>query len=324
MKSKQKGVLVISLDFELFWGVRDSINLHQYRQNLLGVWEAIPAILDIFSEYSIHATWACVGFLFFDDISHLRANLPVYRPCYNNPALDPYKYIDTMEDDSSALFHFAQPLIEKIRACPNQEIASHTFSHYYCLETGQTAEAFAQDLDAAIEVAAEFGVSIESLVFPRNQINDDYIDILKTKGIKAYRGNEDSWIYRETKDEEQTLLHRALRMLDAYISITGTNSVPVDAINENYPCSIPASRFLRPYSKRLRVLDGIRLKRITNEMKYAANNGLVYHLWWHPHNFGINLEENLSFLRQILDCYSRLKDNEAMDSLNMLELARKG
>src|SRR2546426_12614664 len=56
---------IISLDFELFWGVRDVTTLDRYGANLRGVRDAIPAMLRLFSERGIRATWATVGFLFF-------------------------------------------------------------------------------------------------------------------------------------------------------------------------------------------------------------------------------------------------------------------
>src|SRR5262245_13071649 len=58
------GALVISLDFELHWGVRDKRPVDgSYRENLLGAREAIPRMLDLFEEFGIAATWATVGFL---------------------------------------------------------------------------------------------------------------------------------------------------------------------------------------------------------------------------------------------------------------------
>ena len=59
------GALVISLDFELHWGVRDKRPADgPYRENLLGAREAIPRMLDLFEEFGVAATWATVGFLF--------------------------------------------------------------------------------------------------------------------------------------------------------------------------------------------------------------------------------------------------------------------
>ncbi len=56
-------------------------------------------------------------------------------------------------------------------------------------------------------------------------------------------------------------------------------------------------------------------------MTYAARHSLTYHLWWHPHNFGINLEENLAFLEKILKHYQKLSEEYAFRSVSMNQLA---
>ena len=55
---------IISLDFELMWGVRDHRGLADYGDAVLGVRRAIPEILARFEAAGIRATWATVGLLF--------------------------------------------------------------------------------------------------------------------------------------------------------------------------------------------------------------------------------------------------------------------
>ena len=49
------------------------------------------------------------------------------------------------------------------------------------------------------------------------------------------------------------------------------------------------------------MLEPLRMRRILSDLTHAAKKGLVYHLWWHPHNFGDHMDENLVFLKKILD-----------------------
>src|SRR5271170_964441 len=86
--AQNPGGFVISLDFELHWGVRDHRTVDQYRDNLLGARQAIPAILDLFKRHGIHATWATVGFLFFESLDSLNAGLPDELPRYRETNLD--------------------------------------------------------------------------------------------------------------------------------------------------------------------------------------------------------------------------------------------
>ncbi len=134
-------------------------------------------MLDLFEEFGIAATWATVGFLFAASCQELESFYPAVRPEYENPVLSPYQEPlgDGEEDDP---FHFAPSLIEVICKRPRQEIGTHTFSHYYCLERGQTRAAFRADLKSAVAVARKYGFLLRSIVFPRNQSNPDYAALL--------------------------------------------------------------------------------------------------------------------------------------------------
>jgi hypothetical protein len=83
---------------------------------------------------------------------------------------------------------------------------------------------------------------------------------------------------------------------------------------------VPASRFLRPVSGNFR-LERLRLWRITSAMETAARRRRLFHLWWHPHNFGVHLQENLAFLRKILDHFRILQDRYGMRSMTMAAVA---
>jgi len=321
MKGSNAGQFVISLDFELMWGVRDKKTIESYGANLRGVRKVIPGLLQLFNKYGINATFATVGFLFASTRQELLSSLPALKPNYSNPAYSPYEndYLQTLgESEEKDIYHYAASLLDMIRNYENQEIATHTYCHYYCLE-GASLHSFEEDIKAAIRVAKEKGDVIKSIIFPRNQYSDAHIDICKKLGIIAYRGNEKSSIYHPRKNEEQSKKIRALRLLDTYFNLTGHNTAVIKA-NEGV-VNIPSSRFLRPYSKKLKALEYLRLKRIKNSLTYAAKNGETYHLWWHPHNFGKNLIENLQFLEAILQHYQVLNQQYGFTSKSMKEIA---
>lgn len=320
-----KPALIISLDFELYWGKRHKALLNDCKDNLLAVRSIIPSLLKLFDEYNIHATWATVGFLFFKTKGALIKGSPNKLPDYLNQKLSPYKDINNIgENEGEDPFHYASSLIKIIASYSNQEIATHTFSHYCCLETGQDKEAFRHDLISAIEAAKEYNLDIKSIVFPYNQVNDEYLSICKEMGIKAYRGNEQHWLYKGETQESKSLIKRLLRLADAYFNISGHNAYSLDKISGN-PLNIPSSRFLRPCSNRFRFLEPLRLQRILSDLNYSAQNNLIYHLWWHPRNFGCGseIEKNMSFLKKILNHFTELKNKYGMQSLNMQELTSK-
>lgn len=315
------GIFTISLDLELYWGVRDSRSFDDYEANLYGEREAIRGILDLFNAHGIHATWATLGFLFFRDIAGLRQQLPGVLPDYHHHQLSSYRYMDEHTWGDDDVYHFAPDAIELIRSCSGQEIGTHTFSHYYCLEEGQTIESFRADLQAAVGIAKARGISTTSLVFPRNQANPAYLPVLDELGIACYRGNESASFYKPRNQREQNSRVRAMRLLDAYINLSGHNTYSLEECARSRPFNISASRFLRPYSRWLAPLESLRLRRIERAMHDAATGNRLFHLWWHPHNFGADVKHNLAFLRKIMLHYDRLNQRYGMQSCNMGEVA---
>jgi hypothetical protein len=91
------GELVISLDFELLWGVRDHATRDGYGPNILGARAAIPHMLERFARHGIRVTWATVGAVFCATREELLHHLPPeeLRPRYDNGALSNYRYETT-------------------------------------------------------------------------------------------------------------------------------------------------------------------------------------------------------------------------------------
>jgi Polysaccharide deacetylase len=315
-----QGFLIISLDFELYWGVRDRPYARAYIPNLVGARAAVPAILETFTRFGIHATWATVGFLFCETGEILREHVPSVQPQYVNRRLSPYSDLpppEARETDDS--IWFAPSLIRRIAETPNQEIATHTFSHYYCMEAGQDSTSFREDLRAACHVASMAGVTLRSLVFPRSQCVEGYLGAARDAGITSYRGNPASWLHQSAPSSQTWLVPRAVRFADSYLGLSRPLSYQKPSSGD--PVNIPASRFIRPYQVKLHRLEALRLRRIKHELTYCAERGLVYHLWWHPHNFGRDTANNIAFLAAILAHYRFLHDKYGMISTNMVEIA---
>ena len=313
------GSFVISLDFELLWGVRDHADRQSYGDNVLGARAAIPQMLDLFAENGVSATWATVGFLFCESKDELIDALPTRRPDYANSALSNYSYLDDVgQNEKTDPYFFAASLVERIAETPGQEVGTHTMSHFYCLEDGATTESFEADLTAALSLGHRRGIALKSIVFPRNQFGAAHLDICRQVGLTHYRGNPASWAYRAAKGAEQTPLRRALRLADAYTGVLGAHGfVPGGAPFDGAPRNVAASRFLRPRAGRLAPLHSRHIATIKHGMSAAARNGNGYHLWWHPHNFGKNLDENIAALRQVVAHYQSLRDTFAMTSATM-------
>jgi hypothetical protein len=321
------GTFVVSLDFELAWGVRDQAGVAGYRRNLLGARDVIPRMLERFAASEVRATWATVGMLFCESREELLERLPARRPAYANERLSPYEDAARVGADERAdPLHFAPSLIRQIGSTPGQELATHTFSHYYCLEPGQTIDHFDADLRAAVDVAQTWGIELRSIVFPRNQVNASYLPVCREHGLIAYRGTQRTRMHRARGEARDTRLRRAARLLDAYAPIAAPQVGDGAAPGPAGLVDVPASRFLRPRPRRraLAALEGRKLGRVLGELELAARSGALYHLWWHPHNFGVDQERHLAQLDAVLSRFSELRHEGRMRSMTMAELATEG
>jgi peptidoglycan/xylan/chitin deacetylase (PgdA/CDA1 family) len=300
--------------------VRDKRTIGEDRDRLLGVRAAVPALLDIFAAEDVHATWAVVGLLLAETKRELLARLPPAVP-YARPALSPYAaLIDVGDSERDDPFHFAPSLVRRIAATPAQEIGTHTFSHYYCLEPGQTAAHFRSDLGAAVGIMREkLGLVPRSIVFPRNQVSAPHVAVCGEFRFRAYRGNQDAWAYRPRPDDGERIHRRALRLLDAYLPLI--NPPPSATAPGPPPVNVAASRYLRPYIPLLRAAEPLRERRLARELAHAAHERRIFHLWWHPDDFGLHLGENLAVLRRFLDRFRALREQTGMETLTMGEAA---
>lgn len=352
-----KGIFTISLDFELHWGGFEKWPLggssfkfpldlnhgsrgkeasrgqeylpfekHDYSNYFLNTRRVIPEMLKLFAEHEVHVTWATVGMLFHPTRQQLLQYASSEEPGYVEKQLSAYIYIREKgigADEASDPFHFAPTLIQQIVDTPHQELATHTFAHYYCNEPGQNAEQFRADLKAAQRSAALFGQQLRSLVFPRNQFNDEYLRICSEEGITAVRSNPRDWFWHIESTQGESMWKRLNRGLDAYFPIGKENTYPISSLmqQDGYPVCIPASRLLRPYNPKEYFLNVFKVRRICNEMTRAAQAGQVYHLWWHPHNFGAFPKQSLASLELILMHFSQCRAKYAMESRSMMEVA---
>ena len=310
------GKFIISLDFELHWGGAEKWDLSHKRNYFLNTRKSIPEVLKIFRENSIQVTWATVGFLFAKSKKQLLDFSPELKPTYDDQKLSSYNYFDQVgENEDKDPFHFGYSLIQQILDTPLQELASHTFSHYYCNEPGQTSEQFKADLTAAQEIANEnFGQTLKSLVFPRNQYNVNYLKLAQEQNVRVIRSNPEVWFWKNTTGKFIPIV----RAMDTLISVSKPLSFDSRILkNKDMITELPASRFFRPYKNSEEVIQGLKMSRIKNEMTFAAKNNLDYHLWWHPHNFGENVTKNILQLKEIIKHYSVLNDKYGFQSALM-------
>lgn len=316
-----KGILVVSLDFELAWGFHYSNRAKgPYQQNILGARTVIPKMLKLFEKYGIHATWATVGALGCRSktelIELLNKNLVYIEKGHSMAA---YIEQNVGKDEDSDPLHYADSLIRMIRGCPDQWIGSHTFSHFFLFEKTFSEDDFARDIASFKSLFPEAVTNI----FPRNQISDAAVTTLWKQGFKAYRGvpENKAWIqiYRESR--KNPLVIRVLRLIDTYLPLSGYYDYPIEEIKAKDLYNIRASSFLRPFDPRFYWMETLKIRRIKAGMRRAAIRGNVFHLCWHPHCLGIRQEVNLGQLEEIFRYFKLLNEQYGMASMSMEEVS---
>lgn len=314
---------VISLDFELMWGVRDHAGVADYGDAVLGARAAIPLILRRFEAHGIRATWATVGLLFARNRIEMMDFAPQLRPAYADMRLSPYAAIanDIGENEAADPLHFGRSLIDRVADTEGQEIATHTYAHFCCQERGATPEAFGADLASAVAIMGQAGHRPVSIVFPRNQMSGPHLEQCLSHGITCFRSNAKGFAYRSRPGSGNSALVRGVRLLDSVMPLTGQQAFGRCGVRQGL-CAVPASRFLRPHQPRLSIFGRLHVARILQEMAIAARRGESYHLWWHPHNMGRNTADNLAQLDRILEAFVRLRDSHGMVSARMADVAR--
>lgn len=318
----QCGVFTISLDFELLWGIFDKVGTRYKPEYFSNTRMVIPKMLELFGRNEISVTWATVGMLFAKNEEEWKSYSPEFLPSYRDQNLSAYEWAKANGVRSEV--HFAPELIDEILSTPYQELGSHTFAHYYTLMRGQSPDQFRQDLRATQTIAKDkFGVSLKSLVFPRNQINELYLGICLEEGYEYVRGNPKNWFWQETQHE--SFEKKVFRSADCFFQVGKKSSYGIEEIDEfvDEPLILPASRILRPLNPLNPLFNSVRLHRIFREMEDAAKKKEVYHIWWHPHNFGNDPNQSLRELAQLIQHFQKLREQYGMESLSMAGLGKK-
>ena len=316
-----QSAFIVSLDFEQHWGLYDHSTVDDCRRELDGGRQAIPRILERFEKAGIHASWATVGLLLCEGREDALREYPDHPP-YRELDVRVRDVIERSgESERHDPYHYAVSLARQVASVPGQEVATHTFSHFYCLEPGPSVDDFENDLRAAKRIASRHGLDLTAIVFPRNQYTAAHVAACRRQGIKAFRGNPDAAPYAPRTDDATTSWTRLARLADAYVELVPSDKILSRPVDEGGIVNVPASRFLRPMSRLDRPLKRLRLRRIQREMSRAAEKGACYHLWWHPHNFGTYAEDNFALLDAVLSHFESLRRDRGMVSLNMTEAA---
>jgi len=262
------GDVVVSLDAELSWGYHDLPDAPDRVADARQGWDAA---LDALATYRVPATWAVVGHLFHESCDGTHADHP----------LAPEWFSCTAGTADAADEWRAPDLVTDIReSSPDHEIAAHTYSHVPMTQSYATEGVADAEFDGCMRAAGEHDLSLDTLVFPRNQVA--HRDRLAANGFECYRG------VRPRRWYEGTRLRPALKLLD-WSRVGTAPDLVHPTVDEHGLVNVPASLYLYSFQGAARTAaacigsDPALAVAKRGVRKAAANDG-VFHVWLHPHN----------------------------------------
>jgi len=293
------GSVVFSLDAELGWGFHDLEEppTERVEAGRRG-WERC---LELFAEFDVPATWAVVGHLLLESCDGRHANHPAPEGWFERERTD---WRDR-ED-----LRFAPDLVDALLASPvDHEFASHSFSHVLFGRPEVDREIAAAELERSVELAAAWDQSIDSFVYPRNDVG--HRDVLAEYGVSAYRGRS------PTGDGVRGLFDAAVR---------GQSSLVQPSVDEHGLVNVPASLFLFGFEGPVRTVaesvwaDPMVLQARRGIDQAAAHDG-IFHVWFHPNNLTRPRDDRR--LRAILAYLDRRRRETDLEVETMADVARR-
>lgn len=296
------GVLTISLDTELIWGMFEREESKRY----IDAYQSTPGIVsdlcDLFHTYDISATWAVVAHLFDNCISDHqslkeRHNRDNSFPCETGLDRDLW---------------YVPSLLEPIASCPaEQELGLHGYSHMVL--TDYSREAIKSELTAAVGTAEEYGFSPSTFIFPRNRIA--HLDLLAECGFEIYRGIDNRWYEKYPISET---VKKPLRFVDEAVAPPPT----VTPNERSGLICVPGSHPFRPINKGWKwIPSDRRIARLKQGLKRAVATDRIYHLWFHPFNLAASQSEQFDILEEVFQFVDELRANDGLEVIPMQGVA---
>jgi peptidoglycan/xylan/chitin deacetylase (PgdA/CDA1 family) len=276
------GILVLSLDVELAWGLFYRAKFKRYQELYDQERPLFRRLLPLLEESQWPVTFAFVGHLLLANCRRVQgqAHPEVLAPDYSWYP-HPWHHADPCSNYENAPWWYAPDLAEQVVFSKvEHELASHTFSHIICDDPACTGEIFTNQLQVCQEVTRAYGRELKTLIFPENRIA--HLAELESLGFISFRGREAKW-YSDLPGEKT---QRAVVGLERWLSLPPKVYGPADlkvpghrlvnlAASMRLYSTWGGGRFIPMSHRRQQLLAGLRRARREQKM---------FHLWCHPHD----------------------------------------
>jgi peptidoglycan/xylan/chitin deacetylase (PgdA/CDA1 family) len=282
---------IISLDCEGKWGMADS--LQPYHHELLtdaALGRAYQRLVDLFGRYEVPATFACVMAFTLSPREREQFRTELFGD-KSDPWLRAYR--EGAASGKTEGWHVPAAL-DIVRGAGVHEIACHSFCHRPLGDQSISAEGASAELSAANAVARLKGLQLETFVFPRNEVG--HLCELRANGFIGYR---------ERLRRPKGSLGRALSLAEE-MNVWAPSQRVSPVTDGMVP--IPSGRFLNwRFGAREWVPPAVTAARWRHQLRSAAADGGVVHLWLHPHNL-ITAPDTEKLLERLLVDVAAMRD----------------
>lgn len=306
MSERQRGQFVVSIDFEMAWGLVHRNGDVDYTVDDERV--LLTSLLDSFDRHSVPATWATVGHLLLDSCADDGDGLhpDISRPEYSWFRGDWFD-ADPGTDVHDAPRWYAPDVVTDLLARPaGHELGCHSFSHLIVGDPACSAADFESELVGCAGAAARFGVELESFVYPRNSVG--HVDELVRAGYTNYRG-------RRADPFDSSPIGRARRLMDRVVPSPRSIVRPVA---EPGIWNLPATCLFTIEARRMPELW---FRQTLRRLEHAARHGGLFHVWFHPHNFAHGGPESVEMFDRLLARAAELRLDGTLDTVTMGSLS---
>lgn len=307
------GAFVLSLDTEVAWGTFTWGGTTYYRRHFDAYRQNVRRFIALLDDYAIPTTWAFVGHLMLDrcDGNHPEAPAPEF-PWYGRPWYDADPGTNSIQDP----WWYAPDVLDRVLAMKTpQEIGTHTFSHVFLNDPAVTPEIARAQIKASIDVARERGLTIESLVFPRDGVA--HLDQYAALGITNYRGAEQIGYNALAQP-----IRRMAGLCDQFAGGTPPVYRWTDLETRHGLLNIPGSTFALAYDRYHRfVPTSARITKFRRGIETAIDQDAIFHLAFHPFHLGSS-ERMFDLFKRYFDIAAKARNAGLIKIMTMRDIQR--
>ncbi len=229
---------------------------------------------------------------------------------------DWYHY-DPCVPASEAPAWYAPDVLDWIRGSRiPHEVASHSFAHIVFGDPECKVSHALSDLQAAVDVANQRGIRLESLVFPRNSVG--HLEVVKSLGFGSYRGEDPPPFLPNIKG----IWRKIITVADHWVGIAPRIVHPREVLPGLW--NIPGNHFFIPRTGRFKYLPvRSRVRKGKRGIRKAIRHHGLYHLWFHPFDLIDDADAIFSGLEELLSYADQLRGKGLLDIMTMSGYARR-